>query len=290
MKQVVLITGVGGPAGRSALKYFKDRGCFVVGTDVREVEQSPDVFHKVPLALDASYPSAILELVEKERPALFVPTVTEELVIASRMAGQVRSMGSEVFTSEVRASEVALDKLLTVRFFEGTPVAVPMTCEAATDAEEVVERLGVPLIVKPLVSRGGRGVKLLAGADEVRAEAREGVVFQEFIPGTEFDGNLFVKPDGRLDAVVVLEKTLLKEGLVGNAAGVERVENPEVADLCASVAERLHLLGPLDMDVRLRKDGTPVLLEINSRLGGNVLSAPEVLDAMYNCWKKGSKD
>lgn len=287
MKEVVLITGVGGPAGRSALRYFKSRGCTVVGTDVREVELPPDVFCRVPMSVDPSYPSAILELVRKERPALFVPTVTEELVVASRIAEQVRSMGSEVFTSGVRASEVALDKLLTMRFFEGSAVAVPMTCEASTDADEVVERLGAPLIVKPLLSRGGRGVKVLSSAGEVGAEAREGVIFQEFIPGIEYDGNLFVNPGGKLDALVVLKKTSLKEGLVGNATGVERVEADGVAELCAAAAGLLSLLGPLDIDVRLREDGTPVLLEINSRLGGNVLSAPEVLDAMYDCWKKG---
>lgn len=286
MSEVVLITGVGGPAGKSALRYFMDKNCTVVGTDVREVDQAPDVFHRVPMAIEPSYPSAILDLVHRERPSLFVPTVTEELVVVSRIADEIRSLGAELFTSGVQASEVAIDKLRTVRFFEGTDVSVPLTIEPSCDADEVVARLGAPLIVKPVFSRGGRGVRVLYGADEVRAEAREGVIFQEFIPGAEFDGNLFVEPDGMLAAMVVLRKTSLKDGVVGNAAGVERTTGHEVANLCTRVAKMLGLIGPLDMDVRLKEDGTPVLLEINSRLGGNVLSAPEVLDSMYNCWKK----
>jgi len=287
MSKVVLITGVGGPAGKSALRYFMDKGCTVVGTDVRAVEEAPHIFHQVPMALDPSYPAAIIDLVRMERPSLFIPTVTEELVVISRIAEEIRSLGAEVFTSGVDASEVALDKLRTVRFFEGTGVPVPMTLVPGTDADEVVERLGSPLLVKPVFSRGGRGVKILHTAADVRAEAREGVIFQEFIPGPEFDGNLFVKPDGAMDSIVILKKTSLKEGLVGNATGVERTTNDEVADICARIAARLGLIGPIDIDIRLKEDGTPVLLEINSRLGGNVLSAPEVLDSLYNAWNKG---
>jgi len=39
------------------------------------------------------------------------------------------------------------------------------------------------------------------------------------------------------------------------------------------------------MDIRLRNDGTPVLLEINARIGGNVLSAPEILGCLIRRWR-----
>jgi len=48
--------------------------------------------------------------------------------------------------------------------------------------------------------------------------------------------------------------------------------------------------GPLDFDIRFRKDGTPVLLEINARVGGNVLYAREVLDSLIISWEKRRKD
>jgi carbamoyl-phosphate synthase large subunit len=35
----------------------------------------------------------------------------------------------------------------------------------------------------------------------------------------------------------------------------------------------------LDIDIRRRRDGTPVVLEINARFGANIRHAPEVLDA-----------
>jgi carbamoylphosphate synthase large subunit len=78
---------------------------------------------------------------------------------------------------------------------------------------------------------------------------------------------------------VVLEKTELKEGLVGNARSVRRVENPEIADVAIAAAHATGLVGPQDVDIRLRSDGIPVVLEINARFGANIRFAQEVLDA-----------
>jgi carbamoyl-phosphate synthase large subunit len=42
----------------------------------------------------------------------------------------------------------------------------------------------------------------------------------------------------------------------------------------------LDLVGPVDIDVRRRADGRPVVLEVNARFGANSAWAPEVLDAV----------
>jgi len=286
MEGRVLVTGIGGPAGRSALAFFRDRGCEVVGTDVREVEETPHRFHTLPLVSDPVFTDELMALVERERPDLFVPTVTEELCLVAELAPEIRDLGVELFISGARAADVANDKLRTVRFFEGTTVAVPRTFTPSDPRAGVVEALGLPLLAKPVFTRGGRGVMVHSTAEEAEADSRDGIIFQEFVPGAEFDGNLFVEDDGEITATVVLEKTELKDGLTGNAASVDRAERPDIEQFCARVVRELGLTGPLDIDVRLREDGTPVLLEINARLGGNVLSAPEILDALYKAWKK----
>jgi carbamoylphosphate synthase large subunit len=69
---------------------------------------------------------------------------------------------------------------------------------------------------------------------------------------------------------------------------VERVEHDAVRDVAVNAARALELCGPLDVDVRLRRDGTPVVLEINARLGANALAAPEVLEALHAAWREGT--
>jgi carbamoylphosphate synthase large subunit len=84
---------------------------------------------------------------------------------------------------------------------------------------------------------------------------------------------------------VVLEKTELKDGLVGNALTVERVDDREVAELAAAAVRALSLEGPIDVDVRRGGDGRPFILEINARVGANVRAAEEILIAMIASWR-----
>lgn len=275
----VLVTGVGGPAGRSATHYLRSKGFHVIGTDIRETETEAHEFISVPPALEAVYADALLDIIGDRRPAMLVPTVTEELVTVARLRERIEGLGCLVFISPPAAMEVANDKLLTARFLRESGVGAPKTLGPEASREDVARALGLPLIAKPCFGRGGRGVAVHRTAGEVAADQREGILFQEFIPGDEFDVNLFVA-EGRTRAAVCLRKTGLKEGIVGNATSVERDDRKDATELCVRAARLLSLEGPLDFDVRLRSDGTPAILEINARLGGNSLNAPEVLDAM----------
>lgn len=276
----ILVTGVGGPAGRSAARYFKSKGHTVIGTDIREIASDADEFISVPPALEAGYATSLLQIIRDRRPALLVPTVTEELLTVSRLKGEIEALGCMVPISSPSAVEVANDKLQTARFMLERGVSVPRTLGLETPRHDVARDLGLPLIAKPCFGRGGRGVSVHATLEDVMRDDRKGILFQEFIPGEEFDVNLFVADGAGARAAVSLRKTEMKEGLVGNAVTVVRDTNQEAVALCLRAASLLGLEGPLDFDVRLRKDGTPALLEINARLGGNSLHSVEVLDSL----------
>jgi len=284
MGNEILITGIGGPAGRSALTYFKGKGHTVTGTDVRQVDIEADTFHVVPMAADPEFVPALLGIIREERPTLFIPTVTEELSTVARLKDEIERLGCLVYISPPEAVDIANDKLKTAAFLKARGIPVPVTFDGATPRDLVISELGLPFLAKPNYSRGGRGVVVYRTADEVYADKRQGLVLQEFAPGDEFDVNLFVDKGGELKAAVVLKKTVMKEGIVGNALGVERTVKDDILKLCADAARLLGLEGPLDIDVRMRKDEVPAVLEINARLGGNSLSASEVLDALMNSW------
>jgi carbamoylphosphate synthase large subunit len=203
------------------------------------------------------------------------------------MRAALRERGVALCISDPPGVDVANDKLRTAEDLDRAGVAVPITFAAATPHDELAEALGFPLLSKPRFGRGGRGVVVHRGAEDLACASPEEVVWQEFLPGEEYDLNLFVERDGSVPAAVVLRKTGLKEGLVGNALGVERVEHPDVAELGLRAARSLGLEGPIDMDIRLATDGSPAVLEVNARLGANVLSAREVLDALDDAWRNG---
>ncbi len=260
----------------------------MVGTDMREVASPAAVFHRVPAARDPAFACALLDVVARERAALVVPTVTEELPVAARLREALREHGCTLCLSGPAGIDVANDKLATVLELERRGVAVPSTLAGQTAHAEVAATFGFPLLSKPRFGRGGRGVLVHRTlADLERANPEEEVVWQEFLPGEEFDVNLFAERDGPVTAAVVLRKTSLRDGLVGNAQGVERVERGDIRTLAVAAARALRLEGPLDVDVRSRTDGGPAVLEVNARIGANVLSAREVLEALDDAWRNG---
>ncbi|MBI5587557.1 MAG: ATP-grasp domain-containing protein [Deltaproteobacteria bacterium] len=286
MGNQILITGIGGPAGKSALTYFKGKGATITGTDVREVDLKADTFHIVPMATGPAYQPALLDIIKKERPSLFIPTVTEELSAVARLKGEIEGLGCLVYISPPEAVDIANDKFRTAEFMKKNGISVPVTFNGKSPRELVIKELGLPLLAKPNFGRGGRGVVVYRSAEEVYSEKREGLIFQEFVPGDEFDVNLFIDKGGEPKAAVALKKTILKEGIVGNALGVERVKKDDIIEICKRASRLLGLEGPLDFDIRLRNNGEPALLEINARLGGNSLFAEEVLDGLMNSWKR----
>jgi len=283
-----MVTGVGGPAGKAGAIWFTRRGYRVVATDMVEIETPAPAFRIVPAARHPSFGDALVDLARREGARLLVCTVSEELPVVARLRPRLRAIGCALSISDPPGIDVADDKLETARALARAGVAVPRTF-ATTDRGEAVAALGFPLLSKPRVGRGGRGVLVHRSAEDLERVQGE-VIWQEFLPGEEFDVNLFAERDGSAPAAVVLRKTALKEGLVGNATGVERVDRPDIARLAAGAARALRLEGPLDLDARTRTDGSAAVLEVNARLGANVLAAPEVLDAFESAWRAGRCD
>ncbi len=274
----VLVTGVGGPAGCSVAGLLLERQHRVVGTDMQAQPAQPYTVYQVPPAGAPGFLSALHSVAAREQVDLIIPTVSEELPIFAH----AWAWGTEfpVLVSAAQAVDTANDKYLTAQALTAAGVTVPRFAlpSEMCSAETVADRLGWPCISKPRVGRGGREVRWHAADDwPAVAALTDGYILQEFAAGPDFAPNVFVGPQGQT-AVVALEKTELKEGRVGNATRVVRVDAPDVAALAVAAARAVRLVGPLDIDIRRRADGQPVVLEINARFGANIRYAAEILD------------
>lgn len=289
MDKRILITGIGGPAGRSAVIYFREKGFPVIGTDIRRVDLPVESFYIIPRAEDTSFPAALLEIVKKERPPLFIPTVVEELPVVSKLKRVIEGYGCKVFISPPDAVDIANDKLKMVMVMAGHGIPVPVSFDECTPKDLILKEFGLPLLSRPRFGKERRGVTLYRSAEELFEEKRTGRIFQEFIPGEGFDVNLFIGKRGEVMAAVVLKKIPLEEGIVGAPPAVEKVEREDIVRLGRKAASTLKLEGPLSMDIRLKGDGTPVLLGIDARIGENVLHAKEIMDSLITTLKKGDR-
>ena len=275
----ILVTGVGGPAGRSVSAMLIERGIPIIGTDMRQLESNDFPFVRVPAAYQPGFLTEIRKLAKENNVGLIIPTVSEELpVIAS---GWLPTDFPPVLVSSATAVHIANDKFLTADILSEHGVAVPrfILPSQARSPDDIDREIGWPCISKPRIGRGGREVTV-HNKDSFKeiAALGDGYILQEFASGTDYAPNVYIDPAGQ-NLVVALEKTELKEGIVGNARSVRRVEEKDVESAALAAACAVGLSGPLDIDIRRRADGVPVVLEINARFGANIRFAPEILEA-----------
>ncbi|HKS51882.1 MAG TPA: ATP-grasp domain-containing protein [Pseudonocardiaceae bacterium] len=270
----VLVTGVGGPAGRSLYTQLGQRGIDVIAADMAAIEL-PSA-HRIPPATEPSFAAKLAALAHWERADLVVPTVTEELDV---LAQPGQWAGPPIVLAPWTAVRLAADKYLTCIELERAGIAVPRFALPSTLGKRW---LGTRYLSKPRISRGSRGIAIHNGYDKCGLDDRW--VLQEYLPGREYAPNVYLHADPQRDVVIVLEKTACSHGDYGNATSVIRKHNAAVASLARASARALGLRGPADIDIRYNADGVPAVLEINARFGANSAHAPEIVDALLDEW------
>lgn len=288
MKPRVLLTGAAGSAGRALAAQLKSRGIPVLGTDIREPSLGAGInVVRVPPASDPEMVPALRRIVTREGINLVIPTVSAEL---PQLAAYRAAFGADVrvIISDPGPVSVVHDKLFTAWQLQSAGIPVPRFGVPAdfADADEAMAALGGPVVVRPRISSAEHGALLIdgtGGVDWHRLPA--GQLVQEFIPGPGFGPMVYGTPAHNASEpfAVVVEKIELDRGAVGKAVATRRVEVDEAMDvgnLAMAAVRLLGLTGPVDVDVRRRADGTPVVLGIDARFGANSWRAPELLDAV----------
>ncbi|SCW85192.1 Carbamoylphosphate synthase large subunit [Sphingobium faniae] len=276
-RRSVLITGVGGPAGRAAVQSLRALDYHVVGVDMQRVgDCEAQEFALVPPATDADYLPILHALAGAKGASWLFPTVAEELPLIADHAMFFRSAGVAVFISRSHPVAICHDKWQTAQALAAHDIAVPRSALGRSP----MRWLRYPLISKPRIGRGGRGVVI--HDEPANMDADDLLLWQEFMPGKEYDVQLLIHPDPpfRLLAKGIFEKTQLREGRVGNALALRPRRPRDVQSLAVAAARTLGLAGPLDMDIRRDRDGRPRILEINARIGAHVQMVPDIIANM----------
>jgi len=290
----VLVTGIGGQTGQAVAKFLTDKGFRVVGTDVRSgVVHSRSRTVQVYHCYHPDYISQLLTLCKMNRVSLLIPTIPAELVRIAEYQNVFQDEGIEVFVSSRYACWICADKFVTAICLRSYNLPVPKSAISPVPlaTEKLVESCGLPLVAKPRKKRTGQRAKVYLSLADLQKETWENLVFQEFIPGREYSANLFVDPHWPNE--ILANQVLLKKPnatlLSGRENQIRSAIAPDVARLAAQAAVALGLTGPLEMDIRRRQNGEPVILKIRACLGPHVLRATRALDALLKTWQMGRK-
>jgi carbamoyl-phosphate synthase large subunit len=225
-------------------------------------------------------------LVAREGINLVVPTASEELIhLSAARAG----FGGDVRVIVADPGPVALanDRLFTAWQLRSAGVPIPRFGVPGDypDADAAMDAMDGALVVRPRLPRNGNSAIVIDGSRQVDWSALpDGQIVQEYIPGAEYVPMVFGTParNGTAPFVIVADRTAAADGLAGTREARRAVagQGIDVGNLAMAAVRSLDLTGPVELHVRRRSDGTPVVLDVNARFGASSAAAPELLDAV----------
>ena len=168
-------------SGVQACKVLREEGYEVV-----LVNSNPATIMTDPEFADATYveplrPDVVAQIIEKERPDALLPTLGGQTALNIAMDlhhdGTLERLGVELIGAKADAIARAEDRDLFRQTMEGADLRVPRSAIAQTlpEAEDALIDLGLPIVVRPAYTLGGRGGGIARTPEEFRRIVAQGI-------------------------------------------------------------------------------------------------------------------
>jgi predicted ATP-grasp superfamily ATP-dependent carboligase len=250
------------------------------------------------------YVDALCELVRHHQPDLVLPAHDGSIHAIRARRAEIERYTALGLAHEAALS-IAVSKARTLGLASELGISVPRSLPLGNlnDVAPAIRDLGLPAVIKPLASwveRGGRGARLSSApvetSDQVRTILAEFLsigtkaFLQELLPGRREAVSLFYARGqfwGRFAQVSHREWPVMG----GASVLCESIPlEPEITDAAEQLVRAMDLEGCSMVEFRRDRDGRPVLMEINPRMGGSValaISAGVNFPMLLYDWKMG---
>jgi len=228
--------------------------------------------------------AAFSALLARAEAALIIAPESEGIL--ARLSVQVEARGLRLLGSSTAAVRIAADKWDCYHHFRQADLPTPETWRVAADAAPALaQKLGWPLVVKPIDGVGCEGTSLVWDAatltralDHLRLWPE--LLLQRYVPGTHASVSLLVATGKALP--LSLNGQSIHMGLPCRyQGGVTPLEHPQAKDALELARRAVTLIpglkGYVGVDLVLAKQG-PILIEVNPRLTTSYIGLRQVVD------------
>lgn len=297
----VMVTGAGAPGGPGIIRALvADPDLVPVAADANPLASGrallPD-FELLPRASAADFGSGLLSICRRRNIDVLLPLVTRELEVIAGMKEEFSRAGVSVVVSDAGPLHIANNKHLLMQRLEeaGIPVAAFRAVQTPEALEQAVKDFGYPhkpVVIKPSLSNGSRGMRILdarrdrfAGffaekpgtavttLEEVlnilQGHEIPEMLVMEYLPGEEYTVDCLLDR-GKPLLILPRKRLTMNNGI--SVAGIFE-DHPGIIDYTRRVFEAIPLHGPAGIQVRMNTSGEVRMLEINPRLQGSTTTA-----------------
>lgn len=249
-----------------------------------------------PLASDPSFAEKVKKICSENQIQVLLPLVTRELPLLSAIKDELLQMGTRVLVSSKEGLAIANDKGMLYQHAQQQGISLPdfqlaNTSEEWEKALAYFEMKGKPFVVKPCVSNGSRGFRLVTSRGDdferffkekpqnthIQLDALRALFHRKTFPsmlisdemtGPEYSVDALIWK-GEIISMVPRLRAKMSQG-ISVAGCIDHY--PNVVSYCKQVLSNLPLEGNIGIQVKEDEQGNPLLLEINPRVQGTIVA------------------
>ncbi|MBV8552858.1 MAG: ATP-grasp domain-containing protein [Acidobacteriaceae bacterium] len=300
----LLITGVGAPGTRGTIYALRQncerRPVRIIGVDVKpEIagRYLVESFYTVPNPECPAYIDELASICAREGVEIILPQTSREVNVLSKYKHILAQKGVGTMVSDWPAIEIANNKWRLMQNFEKLGLPIPAYFLARserelTDAAVALGYPGQPVVVKPPLSNGMRGVRILKeeawsverfltekpSGFEIclndllkilrRGEAWPELLVTEYLPGPEYSVDAFVGTDTQV-AIPRLRRSI-RSGITFES---ELDFREDLRAYTIRAARHIGLRYAIGFQFKVDRVGVPKLLECNPRIQGTMVAS-----------------
>lgn len=271
-------------AAKKMKKRFQNFESRVIAADLSNMAPAgffADSYETLPRIGSPDYIESIIELANRYKVSLIVPTIDTELLILAKERERIeRETEAKLLVSDLSVVEICRDKIRTCSYLKKHGFMVP---ERIT--EESIERNEVrfPVFIKPL--NGSSSIQtfkindmreLLFFKDYVKNP-----IIQEYIEGEEYSVDVFLDFESNIITTVPRQRLAVRGGEISKGI---IVRDKEIISSVCSLMNVLKPVGQITVQCMKTEKGIKYI-EINPRFGGgapmSIMSGADSCENLY---------
>lgn len=226
----------------------------------------------------------LLETLVRERVEVLFPMDDDTMDVVVRRQAELQNF-CRLPVPSLESYEIASDKGKTLEVARKAGVSCPQTIQPRfadhvdlAVLRQLVQHVEFPLVIKPRMSSGSRGVRFVETLDEllrvypeVHAEYPNPLLQESIPPGPKFDIGLSFDREHRVTGSFIQKQIRNYPLQRGPSTIHESVEFPEALQEALKLMEQVPWVGIVDVEFMMDpRTGVPKLLEINPRFWSSV--------------------
>jgi len=275
----VLVTAIGSFAADIIIKELKNLSYRVVGCDIYKKElivdaYNVDEFYTISLAADEKkYLEDILDICKNENIDYILPIIDIEVDVFNAYRYIFDKLGIKLLIADKFCIDTCRDKLKTYEYLLGDESVNLIRGYTKDYIDKQIEdsNFHYSLLVKPLDGRSSEGLRRINNKYDwyafINSEDTDRYLIQDFIKGNVITAD--VVRDKYKNSVAVLRKELVR---TKNGAGlsVYVYEDEKLEEVVKHIADKLDVLGCVNMEFIQTENNEFYFLECNPRFSGGV--------------------